>query len=300
MPGDDPSNDDLTYELVPTSSPQRQSPRPISHLNQPVELNQDVRCAMCGYNLRGLAHSGHCPECGTPIWRSLLGNMLEFASPGYVASLHRGVMLILVALIARIILIGLILFAVIATGVGTVSTVTFEIAASLLGLGLSVVSLIGWWLFSEPDPAFVGTDRASRSRFVLRIAAAVTLVTEFFSVFHDLAMVGGATAGSLIHFGDVMDLLTLIATVVVFFATLVYLRWLAPRFPDEDLDKRAVMYMWLLPIIFIVGLFACGIGPLISIILYYLLINRVRVNLRYLRERQELNAYGTMAVGQTQ
>src|SRR4051794_20030737 len=37
----------------------------------PVVVPSDVPCLKCGYNLRGLAASGLCPECAEPIARSL-------------------------------------------------------------------------------------------------------------------------------------------------------------------------------------------------------------------------------------
>jgi hypothetical protein len=36
-----------------------------------AEINLDVPCASCGYNLRGLAGNGQCPECGASVARSL-------------------------------------------------------------------------------------------------------------------------------------------------------------------------------------------------------------------------------------
>jgi hypothetical protein len=36
-----------------------------------AEINIDVPCASCGYNLRGLAGDGRCPECGASVARSL-------------------------------------------------------------------------------------------------------------------------------------------------------------------------------------------------------------------------------------
>jgi hypothetical protein len=36
-----------------------------------VALDQDLSCAACGYNLRGLRRDGRCPECGGSIARSI-------------------------------------------------------------------------------------------------------------------------------------------------------------------------------------------------------------------------------------
>jgi uncharacterized repeat protein (TIGR04138 family) len=37
---------------------------------KPVEINEDVPCLGCGYNLRGLTLEHRCPECGRPVAES--------------------------------------------------------------------------------------------------------------------------------------------------------------------------------------------------------------------------------------
>lgn len=37
-----------------------------------IPVREDLPCVYCGYNLRGLALSGRCPECGGSIWDALL------------------------------------------------------------------------------------------------------------------------------------------------------------------------------------------------------------------------------------
>jgi hypothetical protein len=37
-----------------------------------IPVQEDLPCVYCGYNLRGLALSGRCPECGGSIWDALL------------------------------------------------------------------------------------------------------------------------------------------------------------------------------------------------------------------------------------
>ena len=37
-----------------------------------IPVQEDLPCVYCGYNLRGLALSGRCPECGGSNWDALL------------------------------------------------------------------------------------------------------------------------------------------------------------------------------------------------------------------------------------
>ena len=53
-------------------------------------LEEDTPCRRCGYNLRGLATTGLCPECGTAIALSLVGNLLKQAGPDWVERLRFG------------------------------------------------------------------------------------------------------------------------------------------------------------------------------------------------------------------
>jgi hypothetical protein len=46
-------------------------PPPRFPIQPGVTIQQDVDCASCAYNLRGLQRQGHCPECGAPIAPSL-------------------------------------------------------------------------------------------------------------------------------------------------------------------------------------------------------------------------------------
>lgn len=51
-----------------------------------------VACVRCGYNLTGSALGGTCPECGTPVTRSIGGNATDPTSGFAIASLVMGIL----------------------------------------------------------------------------------------------------------------------------------------------------------------------------------------------------------------
>lgn len=267
----------------------------------PIALNvpDEARCAVCGYMLRGLAPEGRCPECGTPVLRSIQGNLLKFSAPEYLKSLHRGLVLVLFAIVAQILLVvlqiavpitSMIILGVGARGAGGPTSPGAAFAAPIMfamaalqfaQVGVSVVNIIGWWLFSAPDPAIIGTNTGATARQVVR----VTLIVEFiFTLLHTPASLPSAAAGSpeLVILLAIAGFLAIIASIVHFFAAMLYIRWLAPRLPDPRVASRAQLLMWLGPLLYTVGWLIC-IGPLIALVLYWNMLNWVRMHIKAIR-----------------
>ena len=59
----------------------------------PAVKTQAPCCIRCGYDLRGLAEDGRCPECGENIGVSLPGRLLAVADKGWVRSILWGAVL---------------------------------------------------------------------------------------------------------------------------------------------------------------------------------------------------------------
>ena len=245
-------------------------------------------CLQCGYALRGLDTTRNCPECGSPIRRSLMGNLLEFSAPEYVRSLHRGVIMILVAMILRV-LVGLmtivVMFAVIAAMQSSRANFSalheqFQLWVAIAALPVTGLMLIGWWLFSMPDPAIVGAEKGQTPRMIIRVTVAVSAAMAVLQLFE------GATvtlSGNMLAFAAA--LLSGVAGTVQFFASVLYVRWLAPRLPDKALHEQTKTYLWLLPVIYVLGMICLGLGPLIAGVMYLLMLNTVRVRLQAILKR---------------
>ena len=266
---DGPGMDDHdVYDLEPAPEPFQQ-PGAV-----PSEV-EDAVCKQCSYDLSGLMETGVCPECGLEIQRSLTEDYLEFSAQSYLASLHTGVILILSAIIIKLLIV---LSTIALVSVAAMSQ-WLVVAFSIMQIGDFLASLtlaIGWWKFSSLDPAYSGRLDGAGARKTVRIATVVTaaivivvLPLELFSNFSSMSM-------TLTIITSILQWIALIAWVTGFFAAMLYLRWLSPRFPNWKAYKRAKMMMWLGPILFTVGWLCIGLGPLIAIVLYWNMLNWVR------------------------
>ena len=269
---------------------------------QPVRLV----CRGCGYDLKGLAPDGVCPECGMAIARSLAASdLLEYSSPEYVATLHKGTFIVLAAIIAMILCtFGMVGGAILGTAAG-MGTGGIETLFKLLLTLCAFASAYGWWLLSSPDPASREGQRGEKARKVVRICTLIgaglgvagfvlgLFVTATSFTFPGGAPPGGAqpgtgasaAAGLASIFGLLLALINSIAGVIAFFAQMLYVRWLAPRLPNEWVFRRAKLLLWLGPLLYTVGSLCLGLGPLVALVLYWNMLDRVRKDLKATRER---------------
>jgi hypothetical protein len=276
----------MAYDLepLPPPSPDDEPPRGMVEGDRP--------CLQCGYNIRGLYLDAHCPECGVRVADSLRGNLLRYASPEYLESLHRGVVLVMAGLVAGVIAtVGVITLAIalsVASGGGKADA-GIELAASVVGLGTSLLGLLGYWLLSAPDPGLIGVDKAMSSRKLLRGAVAASVATALlsfvFTIINYFHLIGGPLAlsnpTSIIK--GLISLCAGVAWLVQFFAAMKYVQWLSRRVPDPSLHAEAGRFMWLGPLIFVLGYLCVGLGPLIALIFYLVILNNLRMHLKRVR-----------------
>jgi hypothetical protein len=263
-----------------TSSPPIAPPGPAA---PDIDLSStDLGCVRCGYNLRGLSPDGACPECGAPIDQSLRGDLLEFSSPEYLASLHRGVVVVLAAIIAQI-LLGFAIFGVTVAGAGASVTALFSLAATAAAIAL----VVGWWWFSAPDPGMLGSDKGDRPRQIVRITLIASVVATLLQTGAGISATSTAVpAGPTGALVAVAGILAFLAGIIGYFAQVLYVRWLARRLPNPKVEKRAGKLLWLGPVLYTFGLLLIGLGPLIALVLYWNMLEWVRKDLKRIRENQ--------------
>jgi len=163
----------------------------------------------------------------------------------------------------------------------------FHLGWSGISFGVSLMSLVGWWWLSSPDPAYSGSNDGSTARKVVRatviINAAGTFLPLIFGKANPAVFAQGGLAAPGAALSAAASIASTIAWVVWFFAAMRYLQWLAPRLPNVRVLERAKLMMWLGPVLYTVGMLFCGIGPLVALVLYYNLLDWVRNDLKAIR-----------------
>lgn len=83
------------------TSSQSTTPATPTEADRPTDVDFDLECHACGYNLRSLAWNSVCTECGRPVAESIPPDGFRFAGCRYAARTALGVRILLVAILLR-------------------------------------------------------------------------------------------------------------------------------------------------------------------------------------------------------
>lgn len=253
-------------------------------------------CNACGYDLHGLPLDGACPECGRPVAESLRGDSLRFASPHYLATLRKGIDLYLAMALAEIVLAfaSVPVVSMLAKGQGVAQV---ENLLLIVGVVLSLAGSVGFVQFTAPDPGLIATEQPRNARRLARMGM-IMLIAAGVGRFVNHMLFGGATMTGLFPgfglqvakpsiFSMAESLVTAAGFLLFFFGGLRYAAWLFRRVPDLRSARTCTLYMWLLPLIAIVGLCVC-VGPLVAKVLHMVLLWQLRGHLAQALRQQRL------------
>jgi hypothetical protein len=201
-------------------------------------LSEDTPCGECGYNLRGLTVENLCPECGTPISKSMHRGLLRYSHPNYIWKLKRAVDWMLwgrYLLIAYYVLYWTIRISYILR-----RTIVFPVRLHswILFVG-TAITLIGSWKLSRPDghiSKLVGPSMDRRLlRYVLASAWAMLVV--------QVAAYGRLSSWAFVnwaHFQLAVPVLNILYAVLLFR----FIATLCQSIPDGPMANWSRQILW--------------------------------------------------------
>jgi len=223
-------------------------------LDSSGNLDLDLTCVRCAYNLRGLRPEGICPECGTAVARSCQGNSLRFCDPNWVEQLASGMRWVVASIVLGI-LLGLLAGGVSAAMGGAPASIPTGALPVLIGLAAGILSIIGYWKVTTPEPGVPEEPAEINLRKVIR----VTLILGFLLNIADIPF----SAGPL-FVDTLLALVSGVVGLVMMFSVFVYARRLALRIPDLSLAKSTRTLMWLIVVIMLLAIVLAVVGALVA------------------------------------
>jgi len=313
-PGADFSHNTPAGFRAQWAAPIAQEPPP----GDPPPIVADSKpCLACGYDLKGLASTANCPECNAPVIRSLRGNLLRYASLQYLKTLRQGTLIIEFSFLTSVLMtvVGIIIGILASIGTDFSGLISLrrpiEVLSSAAEAIAALIGLLGWWIFSSPDPGLVGEDTGTNARRILRVAligaaivalgkASLMFVPDFANALRSVtspANPGTAGGTTTIQMGTVSipinnaiplwaiilavggGILGLGLIITRFFASMLYLRGIVRRMPDPEFEGHVKRFTWMGPLLYTVGLILCGLGPLIAFIINWVIVHKTRQSL---------------------
>ncbi len=229
-------------------------------------LADEIPCRVCGYNLRSADPNGTCPECGTAVGWSVVGDFLRYSAPQWMRQVASGANFYVAGIAVTILTL---LFLIVAfVGLPQDAAVLLFSGGMIVG---AILMAIGVWKLTTPEPS-----KIEETGMNVRMLTRYTMVTN--SALFIVSI--GLNLGDAVIVAAVLDIAGSLVAIVGFFALFTFLRQLALRVPDDNLASQTRTVMWGLVIgygaMFLgelfalanVGageLFACVAGPLLLV-----------------------------------
>jgi MFS family permease len=215
-------------------------------------IDTDLSCIYCGYNLRGLAMTGRCPECGHSVDRSVRGDLLRYANRKWLRKMSLGLSLVFFPVMS-IIISALAAFFIIPLALADIAPWLLAVWGILVFVVGPITILIGLYLATAREPRAEWHENAQRRRRMVRIlviSSVFAILTPFLRIAFPLPVVLSATLNAII------PTVWLVATIFCFLA---HLELIAPRIPDSKLAESTRKTKWALTLPLAVIAISCHI-----------------------------------------
>ena len=215
----------MTYDLAPDGPPKppREAEPPLpgerDRRTDKIEIEDDLCCVHCGYNLRGLTKRHRCPECGTPAGFSLGGDQLKYAPIPWICTVRNGLAMFVWSIAIHLISI--------------VNSLVMPDFAMLLELLSAALAVVGAMFVTVPEPTAVPRPGGFGVREAIRVLAFVNFVGTLCLIF-----------SPSINLTIMLQQFLLVTWSGKLIALAVYLRRFAVRIPDPDLDLATTCVAW--------------------------------------------------------
>ena len=206
------------------------------------QVDFDLNCVRCSYNLRSTLSTGSCPECGEPVDTSLRPDLLHMANPAWLGKLRKGMNWLITAIIINLAFIPIIFIIAIAAAAsaGPSGTGDLPLAAMIvlgaIGTVMAIIYIVAAWFITEPESDLISSyPSRSVARFTILPGMGLSVVSQFFNASNQAAA---------LTVGSVIDLASSAMLAIGFLACLWYLRRLANRIPEPSLAKQTMIVFW--------------------------------------------------------
>ncbi|XAM00737.1 hypothetical protein OT109_04960 [Phycisphaeraceae bacterium D3-23] len=221
----------------------------------------DLACRSCGYNLRGIAGDGTCPECGQGVEDALQDDRPEHSNPAWLGRTALGGNLFGIAALLAVAIVLLLIFTAIIADITRHGQLIALLVVVLWALTFATVALTltAVWLITSKDPTRHHIQRETVTRWTARLG-----LTSFGPlVILLLWLVGfvnlyGPWRGVLAIFFVALPLVTLAAGLI---ALMLYIQTLATRMTDWNLVQSITTVCY--------GLGVCTVLFLLSMVLAF-------------------------------